>query len=1052
MAAIPIPEPKKLSDEELKKYGIHMATRLQSEDTKGANWADIDEDEDDWEPESVTWADGTKITLPPPPADEPHEQVADPSPPAATTTTTLAGEKTRSPVPSRTSSPAVRSSNLASGKGLILKAGSTEKVSLVAKPPAPAASKSPWAPLPPVQRASPVVMEPPGQYGGARPFARDHGTVRPPGGYSGPREISADDFSRSTWRDGPAPPPREIYHPQAGRPEPAADRRGSFRGDMPARPSLLQRPHPGHHDPAEPSPAFQSSRPMQDTPYGRRRGSSNVSGGSGYLQRIGQAHEPGSMAPPDVLNARRGSLNASTDSHISQRNFSPSDQQGGRLQSGQTWHPRPSPTAAHAAPHYPQAVPDTKEVAEPAVAPDGGLPEEQTEEYQKRLMKEKREEAIKRRQEVEAREEAAKAERIRLKLEAMGPAPERKSSKSSKKEASSSQDVSSPVTTSAHPAAIATTPTLGSVETATGAEQATQSAETPLPRAVPPVQQENEDGKDETAQLGQSGPPNAGQPKIWDNSAQPPAGHLTSWLSSSQASRNVWGSPNNDRGLGNGTFDPDLGRVPEARTAPLPQPQVKGPAPIAPPTSSRLLARNQHSGQAYPAPRGDRHAPTEGQPQSDKQNQWVSAVLQSDRAVREQSAKERQILEQRLAEQGLSMEQAQSTIKQTWRQTSAASRMETDQAKKARLAAQDGLPANGIVGAGSSPLLASGSTSSQSRPSRFFPPKERDIRTEAHAHTGTGRPQSASPPPPTMDDHPVYDGDAARPKISLPPPQPVVKLPPARSPTTGGRGQRSEPTWSSASAGGYKHNSLSGMGIVQIAQHSTSTTHTGPQSQRSWQEKIYELTGRKAAAPKSPVVESASKNSLDHAVQQQPVTVSLPNQGVVVREIGSATSKPMAEECFEEQEMGSLPTVHIPTKLPADAPWEAVTPRTKPIPRGFAVLATTVRYPDMPEHWGPNIRVALPFMRAAKNVPHNCNTGRTNSRGSGRSGGRHRGSGAGQRGGNGSKRDAAPSHPAEPSASQPSASSAPRGGRGSYRGRSSGDSWQRGRSSQPATN
>lgn len=1026
-----------------------MATRLQSEDMKGqSNWADIDDDDDDWAPEAITWTDGTKITLPP--ADEPHSQAPDPTPAAAASK--LASEKSRSPVPSRTASPSVKSSTLASGKGLVLKAGSTEKPSLVAKPPAPPGpSKSPWATLPPVQKTSPVAMEPLAQHPGPRQFTREHGTVRP-GAYSGPREISADDFSRSTWRDGPAPQ-REAYNPQTGRVEPVTDRRGSFRGDMPTRPSLLQRPHP-HHDPAEPSPPFQSSRPVQDGPYGRRRGSSNVSGGSGYLQRASKAYEPGSMPPPDALNARRGSMNASNDSHISSRNFSPSDQHPGRLQSGHSWHPRPSPTATYATPHYPQASPDTKQAAQPAVPTDGGLQsEEQTVEYQKRLMREKRDEAVKRRLEEEAREEAAKAERIRLKLEAMGPPPERRSAK---KDATGGQDVSSPATASARPAASASTPGTGSADLAIGGEQASQSAEAGLPQASQSGQKEDEHGSDAIAQLGLSAVANSGQPNIWDNSAQTPSG-FTSWPSSSQASRNVWGSPNNDRGLGNGTFNPDLGRVPEARTTPLPQPQIKGPAPIAPPNSSRLLTRNQPPGQSYPASRGDRYAPPEARPYNEKQSQWVSAVLQSDRSARDQRAKERQNLDHRLADQGLNLEQAQATIKHTWRHESAASRMEgpttratstpwertlEDRPKQGVPAAHDGPPPNGVIGTGSSPLLPSGaSTSSQSRPSRFFPSKDKDGRGETHEHLGTDR-QSPSPPPPTMDDHPVYDGDAARPNVSLPRPQPVVKLPPARSPTSGlGRGQRPESGWSNAGPGGYRHNPLAPTSNIQIAQHPPSTSHTAPQSQRAWQEKIYELTGRRAA-PKSPVVESASRNALDHVGHQQPVTVSLPIHGDV-RVKAVTTSKPMAEECFEEQEMGSLPTVRLPRDH--DNNGKLVSPRVKPLQRGLAVHSTTVKYFDMPDHSGPGIRISLPCMPTAKNVPYHRNTGRANSRGSGRSGGRHRGSG---RGGNGGKKDASP-YSTESNTNQPSSSSASRG-RGSYRGRT-GEPWSR-RSSQPATN
>jgi hypothetical protein len=59
---VPPAPPKQFTDEELKQqYGIHLATRLQSDEPgKEAKWADIDDDEDDWAPDTVQWMDGTK--------------------------------------------------------------------------------------------------------------------------------------------------------------------------------------------------------------------------------------------------------------------------------------------------------------------------------------------------------------------------------------------------------------------------------------------------------------------------------------------------------------------------------------------------------------------------------------------------------------------------------------------------------------------------------------------------------------------------------------------------------------------------------------------------------------------------------------------------------------------------------------------------------------------------------------------------------------------------------------------------------------------------------
>lgn len=42
-----------------------MATRLHPDDAKGgqSNWADIDDDDEDWDPDTITWKDGTKVAI-----------------------------------------------------------------------------------------------------------------------------------------------------------------------------------------------------------------------------------------------------------------------------------------------------------------------------------------------------------------------------------------------------------------------------------------------------------------------------------------------------------------------------------------------------------------------------------------------------------------------------------------------------------------------------------------------------------------------------------------------------------------------------------------------------------------------------------------------------------------------------------------------------------------------------------------------------------------------------------------------------------------------------
>lgn len=1039
-----------------------MATRLHSEDNKGqSNWADIDDDDDDWAPETITWTDGTKITLPPP--DETQNSSVGPAQAGGTAIAKdkSASDKTRSAAPSRTASPSVRSGGLASGKGLILKAGSTEKVTLVTKPSAPPPpAKSPWAPLPPIQKASPVVVDSLPLHTSPRLPLREphaHKSFQHPAA----REIAADDFSRSSWRDGPNMASRELYNSQSGRYEPVQDRRGSFRGDVYSRPALLQRPHPHHHDSTEPSPTFQASRPVQDGPFGRRRGSSNVSGGSGLLQRAGKGYDAGSMPPPDVLNTRRGSFAASTDSHISPRNFSPSGQAGARLQSSHGWPSRTSPAAAYATPHYSHAH------SEKPPTPQGGpgsnvalQSEEDTVEFQKRLMRERREEAIRRRLEEEAREEAAKAERIRLKLEAMGPPPERKSAK---KELTTADNADAATTTPslAHstvsvPGQATTTANdqnIASQEDQGTSKPATISTATTLPAGLP-----SELSADSQPQSKPTMQQDMGQPHIWQAPAQPSSSRLTSWPSSSQQpSRNVWGSPNNDRGLGNGTFNPDLGRVPESRATQLPQHPAKEPAPIGPP-SARVLSQ-QPPTQAYPAARLDRYGAPEPRQYSEKQNQWVASVLQSDASLREQRARERADFDQRLAEQGLTYDDAQPTIKQSWRPDSGPSRPEQvsrvaatswgravdEGSKHSNSISPDTHAPNGVIsGSGAAAILtsnASAATSAQPRASRFFPPKERDTRAGTHTNSESERPKSPSPPPPTMDDHPAYDGDASHPHVSLPPPQPIVKLPPAPPTSASGQAPKADSTWLNSTHHRPLHSSSTSGSTA--AHHSSITIHSPPQSQQEWQEKIYELTGRRAAPPKSPAVESASRTMLDHSSQHNPATVSLPSH-IAVKEMdkGEVTSKPMADECFEEQEMGSLPLIRIPHKAP-DAAWQPAVPANKPLPRTFMVVANTAKHLDLSDH--SVVRISFPGMpMEVKTVTfHSSNRGSSRSTGHGRSSGRNRASGSNYRGGSGGKRDASSGFTNESTSSaQGPTSSLGSRGRGGYRTRA-GETWSR---------
>lgn len=1058
VAALPAPEPKKLSDEELKKYGIHMANRLHSEDIKGqANWADIDDDDDDWAPETITWTDGTRITLPPP--DEiPNSTEPLQLPASSTSKETPSIAPIKSSPPLRSSSPS-KSGGLASGKSLILKAGSTEKVTLVTKPVVPPQpAKSPWAPLPPIQKASPVAADATRTHASPRPPFREatlHKSLQHPAG----REIAVDDFTRSSWRDTPIATGRELYNSQSGRYEPVQDRRGSFRADTSGRPALLQRPYP-HHDSTEPSPTFQTSRPVQDPPFGRRRASSNVSGGSGLLQKPGKGFEQGTMQS-DVLSTRRESFTTSTDSHASPRNFSPSGQSSGRYPHTMAWPPKASPSSTYASPHSAHVGPE-KPPSLAAAGLDAPLnSEEEAVEFQKRLMRERREEAIRRRLEEEAREEAAKAERIRLKLEAMGPPPERKSIKreQAKKDHVDVQTMSTRLREAGPSRDV---PPLHEKDTVPQGE-GTLPAHPPAAPASPvahrsPLSTESQQQGKLVRQAGSN------QSDPWNASTTVSANRLVSWPSSSQqSSRNVWGSPDNDRGLGNGTFNPDLGRVLESRTTQPPQSQPDEPAPIGH-LSGRMLNRqhSQPSEQSFSTSRPERYPATEQRPFGNTQNQWVQSVLQDNETLPDNHSKEPDSLDRRVPNQALTLNESRSAIKQTWHPDPDPSRSEHNSRVVTSASWARGLdegnnysnsepsevlPATNR-GASRPPSILSSSasapTTAQTRASRFFPPKELESNCEIPNSVEDKRPNSPSPPPPTMDDHPVYDGDVTHPQVSLPRPQPVVRLPP--TPSTGIHSRVSKPdaVWMKPVT------SRSGpQPLINVSQSSTVATQAPPQSQQEWQEKIYELTGRRPA-PRSPAVDSATRMVFDHSIQRNPAMVSLPIPiASKSSNLETITSKPMAEECFEEQEMGSLPSIRIPHKAP-DAAWQPATSSNKALPRTLMVVATTTKLFDPVDINSCSIRISFPLTEP-RTVVLSAVSSRGSSRASGhtRITGRNRGSAPTHRGSSNVKRD--PNPPSnEPGVNHQGVASLGSRGRSAYRGRP-GEMWTR-RTTHPAPN
>lgn len=1016
-----------------------MATRLHTDDTKGqANWADIDDDDDDWAPESITWKDGTKITIP---HVEEHSQTpAAPSPApsqppaAAQSIAAKEPENPKSPAPSvLTSKP-----SLPSGKGIVFSKGAPEKPTLVAKPPAPPTPvKSPWAPIPKVDKAPPVVVEPatlqqgPAKFG-PRDVTGPKSATPPP-----PKEIAADDFSRSPWRDGPGAPNRELFNSQSGRYEPVTDRRGSVRTDQHSRPAALLQRASQHETqgPAEPSAAFQTSRlSEQHNPYGRRRGSSIVSGGSGsYMHLKGQHEHP--LVPHEVLSARRESFTAVTDGPRSPvRNFSPSAQHPGqRMPGNQGWQSQVSPASSHSVPHLqPTAAPLP---TDPNAGGSAGRSIEEELALQKRLMHEKRELAKKRRQEEEAREEAARKERIRLKLEAMGPAPESRSAKkaATKDEGTaepSSQQRDAPVPQIQKPSV---PDTKTSEPAATSPAMPEGKPEIPIngvPEQPQPPKVPTKDNLEVRPQ--QQGPPNV-------------SGWPTGPRQHQQFSHNnVWGSPYSDtRSLGNGAFNPELatkhvpGPIAPPSTSRVPSGPTARPAPIAPP------------GQVPRRPSGP-------QQRNQMQNAWAAAVQADDVITAQEMRARRDEKAQQLQAEGLDFAAVQAPIKDTWRPTKV-----DDDGRRRNEKAQQAYHASKAPGWGKSsepatqppsssqarseyvqqtsaasapadmsPSAILGATTPQTKGSRFFPSTSRDVRHEATAGTEhRARSSSPSPPPPDMAGHPAFDGDIAHPLVSLPPARPVVRLPPAQSAQVG-----------PAPIAAPQQGQGPSFGWAAPAPYKGPEAASAPSGQtNNWQARIDSLLGVKPSShAKSVPVDSASRRSLEHPQFAQNATVSLPrglSKNWPSNNDDSPTTKDQAETCFEEQEMGSLP----PVKLPKDTPEAAWHPSAspKPLPKKFwpsVSSAEELRFQSDYSGNGAVIYICAPGMSERKNVTLPLSRNRSNPRRGGR-GGRH--PSQQYRGGKG--REPSASYSNDQMASS-AGTSGNRGGRGGYPRR---DNWSR---------
>ncbi|KAJ5585456.1 uncharacterized protein N7459_005256 [Penicillium hispanicum] len=967
--------PKHLTDEELKQqYGIHMTSRIQ-EDGGGteAKWADIDDDEDDWAPETIEWTDGTKVTLthnepaPPPPDSSqtdskdapPTEAIAaqDPIRIAAPKPTTSVGPN---PTVLRLGANAERQAKAAN----TFSKGTNDRVPSGSTSPAPPPAKSPWAALPPVSSVSPVNpnMHPPPpvssqpRYPASYPH-RDDGHHAP----FPPKEIAADDFNR-TWRDTPSGAPRELYNSRSGRYEPVADtRRGSWRADQgPRALAVLQRPSHGEPSgPAEPSAAFQTYRSSQEgMGWNRRRTSSNVSGGSGGFGRrmsFGRTD-----APPRYIEARRGSqVNGMIDPALIDRepghfrDASPTQQHA-----GQGW-------AAHRAVSVSDGSPVEQQAPSAAALP---VPQEDPVALQERIMKEKRLEARQRRIEQEEKEQAAKEERIRQKLAALGPAPDKPKRKDSVVESRKPQAPTAPATTIHsppkppvpeptgepkqygmmkvhHPDAVKKL--VSANERDRAAEKHTEKTSPHLRRAPSP---HHEPSKREPAlprDLKQPLEPRSSDTKVEDQPAQwrgnlnvsnsyAPWSTHPNLPSTSPSVKNPWKPLSSDRTLGNGIFDQTLGGFP-SRDLPLrsqlgldqaamPPQTFSGPPEAAsvsslPSPETRRASYDTLSPIGHPGPIG---------PPSSQHSQWqqhdspavgLGAWNNFPAIARKREAEEAEKYRKDFQAASANRDRPTPThqFEETWKQVRSGDKAEKRNVIVEAVANNEaGSPSNPLTGL-DAPVDGLPFSDNHSRPlvsvptrsSRFFP----------HATEQPKRPpveklnyqRSPSPPPPEeISSHPVYSNGSGRPLVHLPTPKPVVKLPPkamAASMAAAPAAPPPPPTFASMAAAPPR---------ATPAPVSTAI---------SWQEKINGLFGKKTPAEKKTAlaVASATKEPLDVQIPAAAVSVSLPNIETIMRSgDGDIAARQVAEEeeIFEDREPGSQPGVRVPNMAPPAA-WHA---------------------------------------------------------------------------------------------------------------------------------
>jgi hypothetical protein len=544
-----------------------MATRLPADEgSKESKWADIDDDEDDWAPEPVQWLDGTKSTVatvetratatsPAPETKKPETTNAQLPPPVSTTPRPVLPPTKTILKPSTYTAPQQQKSS-----GTIVLKGSSDKLSSSAPTvPAPLPAKSPWQPLPPIHKASPVSFEPPAPAPVRISREPNPFDLFPP---VSAMEIPPDDFNR-VW-DGESNRNKALFNSQSGLLESVNDnRRGAARAEQGHRqPAVLQRPanNLGH---AEPSAAFQTSRSSGQEPWQPRHRTGSV-GSAGRRMSIGRGK--------DFSNERYDGVSPTAVTAQLHHGY-PERSPGQGVPHQRTWS-RTSPAMTSAQPILNERSEDAASV-EGSVPPTPNAPVEDAVAVQQRLMREKIERARQHKQlelEEERREEEARKERLRLKMEALAaatPSPTTEQ-QDAKRDVQVSQGSSPQL---AKPAALSSPPK-PPVPKSEGevAQYGMMKVHQPHPVKRAPVnektlmsQVQNTTTDTQSQRLGPSNrlanahdaakatsESRTGEAAGWRAPGLPE--NLSGW--STNSTSNLWAPPQSkDRALGNGTFD-----------------------------------------------------------------------------------------------------------------------------------------------------------------------------------------------------------------------------------------------------------------------------------------------------------------------------------------------------------------------------------------------------------------------------------------------------------------------------------------------------------------